>query len=111
MIFRKRKEKECSCGSCCQTGSVSAPESEAVTAGEIRTVAVYGSGCRSCHTLFERAKEAVEKLELPVTVEYISDFEKMCNAGIMSVPALAVNGTVVSAGKVLSTDEIIRILR
>lgn len=108
MSFWKKKERRCSCGGSC--GTVAVPET-AAAAGEIRSVAVYGSGCWNCHVLFERAKEAVDRLGLPVAVEYITDFEKMCAAGIMSVPALSVNGTVVSAGKVLSTDEIIRFLQ
>lgn len=41
-----------------------------------------------------------------MSVDYVTDPAAIANAGIMSTPALLVNGKVVSQGKVLSSDEI-----
>lgn len=78
---------------------------------EIKRIAVLGSGCKSCHALYENAAEAVRRLGLNVEVEYITELRQLAEYGIMSTPALAVNGRQVSAGRVLKTEEIERLLR
>ena len=67
----------------------------------IRTVKVLGAGCSACHKFYENAKTAVKSLGLAVEVEYITDMAKVMEYGVMRMPALVVNGKVVSMGKVL----------
>lgn len=73
------------------------------------SIKVLGSGCKSCHELYENTKKAVKNAGLPVEVEYITDLEKVMGYGIMSMPGLVVNENVVSAGKVLKTADIEKI--
>lgn len=75
------------------------------------TVQVLGSGCKSCKTLHENVLEVVKNAGLDCNVEYITDLEKIMPFGVMRMPALAVNGKVVSSGKVLSRDEINKLLK
>ena len=43
-------------------------------------------------------------------VEYITDMEKVMSYGVMSMPALVIDGKVVSAGKVLKAKEVEKLL-
>lgn len=115
--FGKKKEETkapacaCSCG--CATGE--ATEVINTCCGEavngICCIKVLGSGCKSCHALYEATKEAVKKLDLNIKVEYITDMEKIMEYGIMRMPALVVNEKVVSMGKVLKAANIEKLLR
>ena len=74
------------------------------------SIIVLGTGCKCCHELFENVKKAVEELDLSVEVEYITDMEKVMAYGVMSMPAIVVNEKVVSMGKVLKSEEVIKLL-
>lgn len=76
----------------------------------ISSIKVLGSGCKSCHELYENTKKAVEKMELSIEVEYITDLEMIMSYGIMSMPGLVIDEKVVSSGKVLKVVEIEEIL-
>lgn len=65
-------------------------------------VAVLGPGCKSCHALHENAVAALGA----ENVDYVTDMAELAATGIMSFPALMVDGKLVSAGKVLSAEEI-----
>ena len=55
-------------------------------------------------------KEAVANKDIDTEVEYITDMEKIMNYGVMSMPALVIDGKVVSAGKVLKAKEVEKLL-
>ena len=70
-------------------------------------IKVLGTGCcKNCDNLYGNVQKVVEKLNLDIQVEYITDMEKIVGYGVMSMPALVVNEKVVSAGKVLSPADI-----
>ena len=73
-------------------------------------IEILGTGCPKCKKLFENAQEAVKILGTGAEVVKVEDIQKIMNAGIMITPAIAVNGEVKSAGKVLSVDEIKKII-
>lgn len=72
------------------------------------TIKVLGSGCKSCHQLYDNALKAVEGMG--IDVEYITDLQKIMEYGAMSMPALVVNEQLVSSGKVLKPAEIVKII-
>ena len=74
-------------------------------------VKVLGSGCKSCHALYENAKQSIATAGIDIDVEYITDFNKIAEYGVMSMPALVINNKVVSAGKVLKANEILPYLQ
>ena len=43
-------------------------------------------------------------------VEYITDMEKIMGYGVMSMPALMIDNKIISAGKVLKTKDVERLL-
>lgn len=65
--------------------------------------------CKSCHDQYENVKKAIEELGLGIEVEYITDMEKVMAYGVMSMPAIVVNETVASMGKVLKSAEVIKL--
>lgn len=77
---------------------------------KIESIQVFGSGCASCHKLFELTKEAVQEMNLDAEVEYVTDFKKIVLMGIMSLPAMAINGKVVLAGQLPDTKKIKELL-
>jgi small redox-active disulfide protein 2 len=75
------------------------------------TIKVLGPGCVSCKKLFESAKEAVAEMGNDIDVEYITDIETIVSYGIMGSPALVINEEVISQGRTLSKDEIIKLTK
>ena len=68
-------------------------------------VKVLGSGCAKCHALEDAAKAALEELNMDTTIDHVTDFAQIAAYGVMTTPALVVDGKVVSYGKVLKKDE------
>jgi len=74
-------------------------------------IQILGTGCPKCRQLEANAREALAGTSLEASVEKVTDLDEIMNMGVMMTPALAVNGVVKSAGKVLSKDEIVNILQ
>jgi small redox-active disulfide protein 2 len=74
-------------------------------------IQILGTGCPKCRQLEANAREALSNSGLEASVEKVTDVDEIMNMGVMMTPALAVDGVVKSAGKVLSKDEIARILQ
>lgn len=74
-------------------------------------IEILGTGCAKCQTLFQVTKEAVAKSGQFAQIEKVEDIVKIMNYGVMSTPALVVNGSVKSSGKVLTVSEIEAILK
>lgn len=68
-------------------------------------IKVLGSGCKKCNALEAATKEALADLGLPVLVDHVTDFAQIAAYGVMSTPALVIDGKVVSYGKVLKPKE------
>ncbi len=74
-------------------------------------IQILGTGCPKCKMLEENAREAVRDSAIQAEVEKVTDLNEIMNMGVMLTPALAVDGTVKSSGKVLSKEKITEILR
>ena len=109
-LFRKKEEEttSCCCGGNCNAGSMAKAES-AKTEGA--SVKVLGSGCAKCNQLEAAAKAALEQLGMDTTIDHVTDFSQIAAYGVMSTPALAIDGKVVSYGKVLKAEEVVKILQ
>ena len=75
------------------------------------TIQILGTGCAKCKALEANAQAAVTKAGLDAQVVKITDINEIMDMGVMVTPALAVDGTVKKAGKVLSVDEIIALVK
>lgn len=74
------------------------------------SIKVLGSGCAKCNQLENATKDALKKLGMDITIDHVSDFAQIATYGVMTTPALVINEKVVSYGKVLKTEEVIKIL-
>lgn len=107
----KKSEDETK-GSCCCSASY-APE-EMKAAEECKCsggIKVLGGGCAKCHELEANTKAALEELGIQAKVELITDYAVIATYGVMSTPALVIDNKVVSYGKVLKKDEIIKLYK
>lgn len=115
--FGKKKEEKntsaCACTCGCQTSEARKIANDCCPEAKdgICCIKVLGAGCKSCHELYENAKEAVKAMGLSVEVEYITDMQKVMEYGVMSMPAVVVNEKVVSTGKVLKAADVEKLLR
>lgn len=73
-------------------------------------VLVLGSGCKNCHTVQERAQQAVTEMGIDAQVELVSDMQTIMRYGVMQTPAIVINEKLVSAGRVPATSQIKQLL-
>jgi small redox-active disulfide protein 2 len=73
-------------------------------------IQILGTGCPKCKKLTENAEKAAHELEGDYEIIKVTDINEIIKFGVMMTPGLAVNNEVKSAGKVLSTEEIKKII-
>jgi small redox-active disulfide protein 2 len=108
---RKKSTKEtasCCCGCNCNSENT-ANVQQAKTDGA--SVKVLGSGCHKCNQLEAATKEALKQLGMDTTVDHVTDFAEIAAYGVMTTPALVIDRKVVSYGRVLRTEEVLKILQ
>lgn len=69
-------------------------------------IEILGSGCTKCKKLNKNVEEALSSLNVDAEINKVTDAGKIGEYGVMLTPALVIDGDVVSTGKVLSSDEI-----
>jgi len=73
-------------------------------------IQILGTGCLKCEKLEANAKEAIKERTGVYEIEKISDIKRIMEFGVMLTPALAIDGQVKIAGKLLSVEEIKKLL-
>jgi small redox-active disulfide protein 2 len=73
-------------------------------------IQVLGPGCAKCKELTKRTETAVQQLGLATAVEKVTDIAEIMKFGVMTTPALVIDGTVKIAGRVPTEAEIQTIL-
>jgi small redox-active disulfide protein 2 len=63
-------------------------------------IKVLGPGCKNCVTLDRIAHEVVQEMGITATFEKVEDYAAIASYGVMSTPALVVDGKVVLSGRV-----------
>ena len=74
-------------------------------------IQILGTGCPKCRMLEEHARQAVKELGVSAEVEKVTDIEEIMRFGVMMTPALAINGSVKAAGRVLTKDQIAEFIK
>ena len=74
-------------------------------------IKVFGPGCSKCHETERIVTSTVKESGIPATVEKISDIKEMMAHGIMSTPAVSVDGKVVCTGHVPTRQEVLEWLK
>lgn len=105
-LFGKKKEAAKSCCGC-SADQMKAAEERKSESG----VKVLGSGCAKCNALEAAAREALLELGMDAAIDHVTDFAQIAAYGVMTTPALVVDGKVISYGKVLKKDEVQKLIR
>lgn len=74
-------------------------------------IKVLGGGCARCQALESATRAALEALGMDTAIEHVTDYARIAAYGVMSTPALVVDGRVLSCGRVLDADEVAALLR
>ena len=69
-------------------------------------IKVMGPGCPNCEKVEKMVREVVAEKAIAAEVEKVTDFQEMAMAGVLSTPALVIDGQVKCVGKVPSKEEI-----
>ena len=73
-------------------------------------IKILGTGCLKCKKLEENARQAISSISGNMTVEKVTDLNQIMNYGVMLTPALVIDEEVKSVGKVLSSDDIKKLI-
>ena len=73
-------------------------------------IQVLGTGCPKCKQLMENVEKAVGEMGIEAEIEKVDKIAEIVKFGIMTTPGLAIEGKVKSAGKVLSAEDIKKLL-
>jgi len=77
---------------------------------EMKKIQILGTGCAKCTKLTENADKAARDAGIQFEIEKITNINDIMNYGVMMTPALVVDGVVKSVGKILSVEEIKKLL-
>jgi small redox-active disulfide protein 2 len=73
-------------------------------------IKILGPGCPKCKTLEKLTREVVERNGIDATITKVEDIVEIMKYGVMTTPALVVNGKVEMKGRVPSSEEIKQLL-
>ena len=74
-------------------------------------IQILGTGCPKCKSLFANAEEAVKAAGVEAQVEKIENIADIIQFGVMTTPALAIDGQVKSIGKLLDVEAIRKLIQ
>lgn len=74
-------------------------------------IQILGTGCPKCKKLSANAEQAIANTGVDAEVEKIEELPKIMKFGVMTTPALAIDGEVKAKGQVLSVEQIQDLLK
>lgn len=85
-------------------------EGEQKNAEKVR-ILVLGAGCPKCRALEQAVVMALDDMSVNLSVGHVTDYAEMAKYGVMSTPALVIDGKVVSAGRALNQKDVLKLLQ
>ena len=73
-------------------------------------IKILGGGCTKCDLLYKHVNEALVELDITTNIKKVQDYDQIVAHGVMSTPALWVDGEVLSSGRVLTTKKVVDLL-
>ena len=77
----------------------------------MKQIKILGTGCPKCKTLYENTQTAVASAGVEAKIEKVEKIMDIIAYGVMTTPALVIDGKVTSAGKTLSADQIAELIQ
>jgi small redox-active disulfide protein 2 len=72
----------------------------------VKRITVYGPGCMKCQKTEANVRQVLADTGIEANVEHVTDMQAIVAAGVMSTPAVAVDGVVKLKGRVPTTEEL-----
>jgi len=69
-------------------------------------IAVLGPGCAKCKQLYENTRKALEEAGVEAEITKVEDMQEISSYNVFMTPALVIDGTVKSTGKVVKPEQI-----
>ena len=73
-------------------------------------IQILGTGCSKCKKLAEVAETAANEVGADYTLEKVTDLSKIIELGVMTTPAMLVDGKLKVSGRVPSVKDVVTIL-
>jgi len=74
-------------------------------------IQVLGTGCAKCTTLAAQVAEAAKTAGIDHTLEKVTDINKIVAMGVITTPALVIDGKLRCSGNVPSMEQLIAMLK
>ena len=72
----------------------------------MKNVKVLGTGCSNCKSTVALIEQAAQIKGIEISLQKIEDIQDIMSYGVMSTPAVVIDGKVVHAGGLPSRDKI-----
>ena len=69
-------------------------------------IKILGGGCANCKRLEQITRKVAEDNQIPAEFDHVTDYAEIMKFGVMSTPALVVDGKVLSSGRIPSEAEV-----
>ena len=69
-------------------------------------IEVLGPGCQKCQYAERVVREVVDAAGINVEVRHVTDYAEIASRGVLSTPAVVLDGTVVLAGRVPTRQQV-----
>ena len=76
----------------------------------MKKLQILGTGCAKCQKLAAVTEDAAKALGLSYAIEKVTEIDRIVAFGVMSTPALVVDGQIKVAGKVPSFEDMKQLL-
>jgi len=73
-------------------------------------IEIMGGGCAKCHRQERNVEKALSELDVKAEVVKVEDLSEIADRGVMFTPAVAIDGELVSSGRVMDVEELKGIL-
>jgi hypothetical protein len=73
-------------------------------------IKVFGPGCYQCDQLGQTILALLSEMNLPASVEHVTDLNEIAQLGLTRLPVLMINGKIVSAGSFLTARKVKELL-
>ena len=76
----------------------------------MKEIKILGSGCDKCNRLYEMAVAAVQEIGMGAEVSKVSDISEIIAFGVMTTPAMVIDGQMVVIGRIPNLDEVKKLI-
>jgi small redox-active disulfide protein 2 len=72
----------------------------------VKVVEVFGPGCANCQKVEANAREALAMSGVEAEIRHVTDYREIAQRGVLRTPGLAIDGELVSTGRIPSPGDI-----